>query len=99
MYFRFGARRTFSQVVVGMSNDGSGGTGQCCELQVFFGNDGNHFDNVEVVGTSVGTLPTIPIGKRADIALNVSGNKGIMAYFYCFRHAQWSMLDEISFNW
>lgn len=98
VYFRFGARRTFSQVVVGMSNYGSGGIGQCRELQVFFSNDGTNFDNVEVFSTSAGTLPTIPSGKRADITLNVSGNTGIMAYFYCFRNAQWSMLDEISFK-
>lgn len=81
-----------------MSNDGPGGIGQCSELQVFFSNDGTHFDNVEVFSISVGTLPTIPIGKRADITLNVLGNTGIMAYFYCFRNAQWSMLDEISFK-
>jgi hypothetical protein len=99
VYFSFGATRTFSSITVGMSNYGSGGIGQCNEIQVFFSvNSGTSWDKVSVFSAAGGTLPTIASGKRGDITLSLVGNTANAVKFYCFHGAQWTMLDEISFK-
>jgi hypothetical protein len=97
LIFRFPTARQFNVICIGVNNHGTGGINSPSEVQIQFSDDDVTFGMPYVFRRSMGTLPVIPPGTRADWLLVTPGAQGRYVRITLVYSAAWTMVDEFEF--